>query len=152
MAYDCSADKIARDIASANSLKQRLLHDIAELQTKPYPNIALHIQEDDLTSACLVLTVEEYGPMHLTINFPEKYPLQPPKIRMDSDVYHPNVSGHHICVSSLCYSCDGCDREPYTPAYTLKGIAIQPLSFFSRATGLSRWAVTSPLTSENTAK
>lgn len=66
----------------ANTLRQRLLRDIAELQSKPYPNIALHVQDDDLTQACLILTVDGYGPMHLTVNFPSNYPLSPPKIKV----------------------------------------------------------------------
>ncbi|KAK0119666.1 hypothetical protein ONS95_011103 [Cadophora gregata] len=120
-----SANANARALASANSLKQRLLQDIAELQAKPYPNIALHVQEDDLEHACLILTVEEYGNMHLTIDFPTSFPLAPPRIRMDSDVHHPNIFGSYICASILN------TEEGYTPAYTLKGIAIQLLSFFS---------------------
>ncbi|KAH7411182.1 hypothetical protein BKA64DRAFT_375525 [Cadophora sp. MPI-SDFR-AT-0126] len=120
-----SANTTARALASANSLKQRLLQDIAELQAKPYPNIALHVQEDDLEHACLILTVEDYGHMHLTIDFPKSFPLAPPRIRMDSDVHHPNIFGSYICASILN------TEEGYTPAYTLKGIAIQLLSFFS---------------------
>ncbi|XMA17750.1 hypothetical protein WAI453_010541 [Rhynchosporium graminicola] len=119
------ASTSANALASANSLKQRLLQDIAELQTRPYPNIALHVQEGDLTRACLILTVEEYGPMHLTITFPKDFPLSPPQIRMDSKVYHPNIFGGYICASILNTT------EGYTPAYTLKSIAIQLLSFFS---------------------
>ncbi|KAG4442353.1 hypothetical protein IFR05_002131 [Cadophora sp. M221] len=128
MASHNSADNIGKDIT--NRLKQRLLRNIAEVQTRPYPNIALHIQEDDLTSACLILTVEEYGPMHMTIDFPEDFPLDPPFIWMDSDVDYPNASGDHICVSMFCPG-SPCNWEAYTPAYTLKGIAIQQLSFFS---------------------
>jgi ubiquitin-protein ligase len=109
----------------AASLHQRLLQDIAELQTKPYPNITLHIQEDNLTEACLVLTVDTYGPMHLTVTFPKNYPLSPPSIRMNSNINHPNIFGDYICASILN------TREGYTPAYTLKAIAIQLLSFFS---------------------
>jgi ubiquitin-protein ligase len=108
----------------ANTLKQRLLRDIAELQSKPYPNIELHVQDDDLTKACLILTVEGYGPMHLTVTFPSNYPLAPPRIQMDSDVAHPNIFDTYICASILNTT------EGYTPAYTLKGIAIQLLSFF----------------------
>ncbi|KAH8795635.1 hypothetical protein BGZ57DRAFT_937597 [Hyaloscypha finlandica] len=108
----------------ANTLKQRLLRDIAELQSKPYPNIELHVQDDDLTKACLILTVEGYGPMHLTVTFPSNYPLAPPRIQMDSDVVHPNIFDTYICASILNTT------EGYTPAYTLKGIAIQLLSFF----------------------
>src|SRR6187402_3378718 len=106
-------------------LKQRLLQDIAELQSKPYPNIVLHVQDNDLTQACLILTVEGYGPMHLTVTFPENFPLSAPIISMDSEVKHPNVFGSYICASILN------TQEGYTPAYRLKGIAIQLLSFFS---------------------
>jgi ubiquitin-protein ligase len=107
------------------ALRQRLLRDIAELQTKPYPNITLHIQDDKIETACLILTPEEYGPMHLTMEFSVDYPLSAPKIRMDSNVQHPNVFGHYICASILN------TQQGYTSAYTLKAIAIQMLSFFS---------------------
>ncbi|TVY85586.1 hypothetical protein LSUE1_G000100 [Lachnellula suecica] len=110
----------------ASTLRQRLIHDIAELQSKPYPNIELHVQDDDITKACLILTVVDgYGPMHLTVNFPSDYPLSPPSIQMDSNIKHPNIFGTYICASILNTT------EGYTSAYTLKGIAIQLLSFFS---------------------
>ncbi|KAL2070496.1 hypothetical protein VTL71DRAFT_13522 [Oculimacula yallundae] len=115
----------ANALTSTNGLKKRLLQDIAELQTKPYPNIALHVHEDDLTHACLVLTVEDFGPMHLTVDLPSDFPLSPPAIRMDSSVHHPNIFGSYICASILN------TKEGYTPAYTLKSIAIHILSFFS---------------------
>jgi ubiquitin-protein ligase len=108
-----------------NSLRQRLLRDIAEIQTKPYPNIALRVQDDDISKACLILTVEGYGNMHLTVQFPGDYPLKPPKIQMNSAIQHPNIFGSYIC-SSILNTTQG-----YTSAYTLKSIAIQLLSFFS---------------------
>lgn len=106
------------------SLRQRLLLDIAELQGKPYPNITLHVRDEDISKACLVLAPEGWGKLHLTVEFGTRYPLSPPKIRMDSLVQHPNVFDDYICASILN------TREGYTPAYTLKGIAIQLLSFF----------------------
>ncbi|TVY25844.1 putative ubiquitin-conjugating enzyme E2 W-B [Lachnellula hyalina] len=110
----------------ASSLRKRLMQDIAELQSKPYPNITLHVRDGDITTACLILNVEEgYGPMHLTVIFPSNYPLSPPTVQMDSAVKHPNIYGSYICASILNTT------EGYTPAYTLKGIAIQLLSFFS---------------------
>ncbi|RDW80985.1 hypothetical protein BP5796_05683 [Coleophoma crateriformis] len=110
-----------------NALKQRFLHDIAEMQAQPYPNIALHVHDEDITTACLVLTTPDdaYGRIHLTMDFPSNYPLRAPQVRMDSDVNHPNIFSDYICASILN------TREGYTPAYTLKGIAIQLLSFFT---------------------
>lgn len=108
----------------ANTLRNRLLQDIEELQSSPYPNVSLHVEDSDITKACLALTVDGYGPMHITVEFPPLYPLQPPRMHMDSDVKHPNILGSYICASILNTT------EGYTPAYTLKGIAIQLLSFF----------------------
>jgi hypothetical protein len=66
------------NVQAAASLCKRLLRDIAELQTNPYPNIALHIQDDKIEKACLILTPEGYGPMHLTIEFPDNHTLLAP--------------------------------------------------------------------------
>ncbi|KAF4637880.1 hypothetical protein G7Y89_g223 [Cudoniella acicularis] len=108
-----------------SALRQRLLQDITELRSKPYPNVTLHVRDENITRACLILNVDEYGPMHLTLEFPSDYPLGPPIMLMDSDIIHPNIFGSYICASILN------TQEGYTPAYTLKGIAIQMLSFFS---------------------
>ncbi|KAK2612395.1 hypothetical protein QQS21_001659 [Conoideocrella luteorostrata] len=102
--------------------RRRLLRDIAELQEKPYPNIKLHLV--DLTKACLILTPEGYRRLHLTVHFKDDYPLSAPRVTIQTRIHHPNVYGSYICASILNTS------EGYTPAYTLKGICIQLLSFF----------------------
>ncbi|TQS34246.1 hypothetical protein Golomagni_05377, partial [Golovinomyces magnicellulatus] len=96
---------------------------MAELQDKPYPNIKLHLV--DITKACLVLNTERYHTLHLTIEFPENYPLSAPKVTLQTSISHPNVFGSYICASILNTA------EGYTPAYALKGICIQLLSFFA---------------------
>ncbi|KAI0808769.1 hypothetical protein GGR55DRAFT_650771 [Xylaria sp. FL0064] len=103
---------------------QRVLSDIHELVTEPYPKITLHPHENNLKLACLILCPENYPPLHLTIRFSRKYPIIPPFVRIDSSIQHPNVRRNRI-YASILYIGDG-----YTPAYTLKGIAIQLLSFF----------------------
>ena len=107
------------------ALRRRFLQDIAELQGKPYPNIKLVPYENEITTHCLILTPNGGAPLHLTINFPKRYPLKPPIITIQTSIEHPNVFGSYICASILNTT------EGYTPAYTLKGIAIQILSFFS---------------------
>lgn len=103
--------------------RNRLLRDITEMQQKPYPGIQL--TPIDLTQACLVLTTEHYPPLHLSILFGDRYPLDAPRVTIQSRVRHPNVFSNYICASILNTA------EGYTPAYTLKGICIQLLSFFN---------------------
>lgn len=107
----------------SSKLRQRLLHDVAEIQNEPYANIKLTLI--DLTRACLVLTPTAYPPLHLTIYFHSNYPLTAPTVTIQTKITHPNVFGNYICASILNTT------EGYTPAYTLKGICIQLLSFFS---------------------
>ncbi|GAB1313724.1 hypothetical protein MFIFM68171_03934 [Madurella fahalii] len=106
-------------------LRKRLLQDITDLKTKPYPNIELKIRDDDVSTACLILTPEKWEPLHLSVFFHNRYPLSAPTVRVDTRTTHPNVFDNYICASILN------TEEGYTPAYTLKGIAIQLLSFFS---------------------
>ncbi|KAF2643770.1 hypothetical protein P280DRAFT_466505 [Massarina eburnea CBS 473.64] len=103
---------------------RRLFNDILEIQHDPYPNVHLHMRDRDITCACLILTPPNEEPMHLTIQFTNRYPLEAPKISIESYVDHPNVLGGYICASILN------TREGWTPAYTLKGVLIQLLSFF----------------------
>ncbi|KAI1803960.1 hypothetical protein F4811DRAFT_307157 [Daldinia bambusicola] len=114
---------------AGNSLRRnRLMLDIKELMENPYPNIAFHVFDYDLSAACLVLTPSNYKPLHLTVYFSPMYPLDPPQVKMNSDVRHPNVYNDYICATILRRT------DEHTPAYTLKGIAIQLLSFFSSDT------------------
>ncbi|KAI1296406.1 hypothetical protein F5Y03DRAFT_410123 [Xylaria venustula] len=104
--------------------RQRLLSDIHELVTEPYPKITLHPYERNLNYACLNLYPDNYPPLHLTLFFEYNYPMSSPTVQMDSSLQHPNVFGCRICATILD------DGEDYTPAYTLKEFLIQLLSFF----------------------
>ncbi|CAN9110798.1 unnamed protein product [Alternaria alternata] len=112
------------NMVQSNSLRRRLLQDIAEIKQDPYPNVDLKFDDNDITKACLVLTPDRQEPLHLTISFPGRYPLIAPEIKIQSQIIHPNVFGDYICATMLN------TKEGWTPAYTLKGIVIQLLSFF----------------------
>ena len=105
------------------ALHQRLLKDIAELQKDPYPNITFRPR--NLQEACLILTPQDQDALHLTVTYGREYPLRAPTVSIQSRVSHPNVFNSYICASILNTT------EGYTPAYTLKAICIQLLSFFT---------------------
>ncbi|KAI1505970.1 hypothetical protein F5X99DRAFT_366736 [Biscogniauxia marginata] len=106
----------------------RLLQDIKDFEESPYPKITLHTHDEDISSACLILEPDNYPLLHLTIHFGREYPLLSPQIQMNSAIVHPNVFSGYICASILKNGAE------YTSAYTLKGIAIQLLSFFDSET------------------
>lgn len=110
------------------ALHARLLRDLREIQEHPYENVKLIPREENIRDACLILTPLGQDPLHFTVLFQDNYPLRAPSIRIDSSVHHPNVFGGYICASILNTS------KGWTPAYTIKGIAIQLLSFFSSDT------------------
>ncbi|KAH7389967.1 hypothetical protein BKA66DRAFT_526840 [Pyrenochaeta sp. MPI-SDFR-AT-0127] len=112
-------------ISVSSSLQRRLLNDIAEVQKSPYPNVHLYVNDANMQNVCLILTPEHEDPLHLTIDFPHDYPLRAPTVTIQSRVLHPNVFGNYICATILNTD------EGWTSAYTLKGIIIQLLSFFS---------------------
>ncbi|KAK8040348.1 hypothetical protein PG991_000136 [Apiospora marii] len=120
------ADTATNDVR-AGQMRQRLLLDIDELIRKPYPNIRLHVG-DNMDQLCLVLSPPGWQRMHLVVDSLQEFPMHPPRIQMDTPVNHPNVFGAYICATILNRD------DSYTPAYTLKGIAIQLLSFFGSDT------------------
>ena len=101
------------------------MNDITELQAGSYPKISLCLNVEDMTKAYLILTPNGNRSLHLIIEFADRYPLLPPKVTIQSKLFHPNIYGSYIYASILNTD------EGYTPAYTLEGIAIQLLSFFS---------------------
>ncbi|KAL1598817.1 hypothetical protein SLS60_007959 [Paraconiothyrium brasiliense] len=114
-----------RATAAPPALRRRLLADIAEVQQDPYPGVHLYLDDQDITHACLILTPPEETPLHLEIKFPTNYPFCAPNVTIQSHVDHPNIFDNYICATILNTD------EGWTPAYTLKGILIQLLSFFS---------------------
>jgi len=112
--------------AAPKAFERRLLSDIAKMKQEPYPYVHLHFDDVNLRKACLVLSPENEQPLHLTIVFHDGYPLKPPTIMIQPRIDHPNVlRGGYICASIFN------TKEGWTSAYTLKGIVIQLLSFFT---------------------
>ncbi len=129
---------MAMDVSSSRQVlcQRRVLRDMADLRADPYPNIGINLDPVSLGRVCLVLRVDgRIRPLHFTImlggqrNRRLPFPLHPPRVTLDTPlgVDHPNVVGRHVCTSML-WATNG----DFTPAYTLKTIAIQLLSLFGR--------------------
>ncbi|KAJ3129198.1 hypothetical protein HK098_002182 [Nowakowskiella sp. JEL0407] len=143
------------------SASNRLFRDIAEFYRDSYPGIKLHfVGEKSVSSkdwcilrdrfkcgvrhaeayACLELTPSsglfEDIPFHFEIVIPHDYPSEPPRISVSTAIKHPHVYGSWICadILNISQSTSRHYTAGYTPAYTLCGVALQMLSFFTNET------------------
>ena len=55
-------------------LQRRVLRDIRELKTNPYPYLDFHVH-DDIETVCLVMTRVNASPLHFSFDL-EDYPLE----------------------------------------------------------------------------
>ena len=68
------------------------------LNDSPPPGISCWLKDEDKLDA-LEATIKgpknspyEGGTFHLTVNIPERYPIEPPIVRFTTQIYHPNVT------------------------------------------------------------
>jgi len=121
---------------------QRLVRDLAEIQENPLPTVnALPLENNffEWHANLLGSSSTLFGGMvfHLIFNFPETYPLQPPKVKLMNFIDHPNVFGQYICLDMLEqgeYSSEAQRMKPYTgwtSAYSVQSILVQLQNFLS---------------------
>lgn len=129
------------------SLLKRLLKDVEEIKSNPYPGVEIFPHDENYTKLCLVLTPQS-GPftglrLHFMMDIPIDWPNAPPMIASSAYLNHPNVfggwglsgGGAYICCDLLKQR--NCDHSRlnykggYTAAYPLQTICMQLLSFFS---------------------
>ena len=118
-----------------NFATKRLLTDLKEIQNSKNTTIGViaHPLEHDLFVWHANIrgpenTPYEGGVWHLELTFPQIYPHEPPKICLFSDLPHPNVFGHVLCLDML----EGVRKtngEGWTSAYSILSILLQLQSF-----------------------
>lgn len=85
----------------------RLKRELEMLQTSPPPGIACWLKDsttDELEASILGAdgTPFEGGMFRLEVFLPDRYPFEPPKVRFDTRIYHPNVdTAGRICLDIL---------------------------------------------------
>ncbi|MCO5595647.1 hypothetical protein L7F22_049692 [Adiantum nelumboides] len=120
---------------------QRLQRDLKELYREPLPGIHVHLHPSNMALMCLLLTPLE-GPLcglrlHLSVSISPSYPCYPPEVSIQTPILgHPNIFNSFICcdILSLRRLHDQSSLDymgGYTPAYLLKYLFLQLLTFFS---------------------
>lgn len=105
-----------------------LLHD-------PPPGINAGPLDDDIFEWSAVIqgpegTPYEGGLFFLSIQFPETYPFDPPKVKFTTPIYHPNVNNEGgICLSILFKSCSF--DNGWTPSLSISALLISIMVLMS---------------------
>ena len=99
---------MASSSSSSSVLMSRLTREYHQLLLSPTEGISAYPRSDDnLTSWQAVLlgpsdTPYAGGRFHINIAIPNRYPFEPPTVRFETRVYHPNVdSAGLICLDVL---------------------------------------------------
>ncbi len=89
---------------------KRLRKDIGDVDIETRRNsesIVVSLVNDDLTKWKIIFNGQknssfEGGVFSMHFTFPKEYPFKPPKAKMDTKIYHPNISeGGEICIDLL---------------------------------------------------
>ncbi|RKP26639.1 ubiquitin conjugating enzyme [Syncephalis pseudoplumigaleata] len=119
-----------------------LQRQLQELTKNPVEGFSAGLAEDNIYEWDVLIvgppnTLYEGGFFKARMTFPETYPMQPPKLRFISKIWHPNVyESGEVCISIL--HPPGEDRwgyeeasERWLPVHTVETILISVISMLS---------------------
>jgi len=116
-----SARRLQRDLKELKEAKEPLVGVSAE----PLPD-NMYCWHGNLRGP--VGSPFEKGVFHFEMNIPHDYPCSPPKLRLFTPIYHPNVFGQEICLDMLDARRTKI-YEGWVSAYTIEAVLIQLQSF-----------------------
>jgi len=123
------------------SALKRLTQEFNQLIKEPNPYYSVCLDNKNLFKWNILLfgpidTVFEGGIFNCVLEFPAKYPNEPPKFKFVSNIYHPNIfSDGLVCMSILHAGQDiyGYEHvsERWNPSHSVNSILISFLSILS---------------------
>jgi len=108
-------------VSSATSIR-RLLKEINRLRSEPPEGIRIKTNDEDIFDLVGIIqgpadTPYEGGFFRVKFTFTEEFPSAPPKCRMLTKIFHPNVSSAgEICVNTL--------KKDWKPTYGIEHILV----------------------------
>ncbi|KAL1470844.1 hypothetical protein MTO96_040257 [Rhipicephalus appendiculatus] len=115
----------------------RIKRDIAELNADPPPGIFIAPEENDVTKVKAIVmgpkgTPLEGGFFHLRVEFTDRYPLEPPKVRfLTTDSGRVRFNEHIYLCGSICLSTLNTHGSSWSPAQSLSSLLISIQSLLS---------------------
>ncbi|XP_063676118.1 ubiquitin-conjugating enzyme E2 T-like [Bolinopsis microptera] len=85
----------------------RLKKELSQLHQEPAPGISVFLRGDSTSSfSCQIIgppdTPYEEGVFEISMTLPERYPFEPPSIKFDTKIYHPNIDETgRVCLDLL---------------------------------------------------
>ena len=104
------------------SVSRRIIKEISRLNKNPPPGISIDVKEDDMRYVKVALegpsgSPYEGGIFYLEMYLGEQYPMQPPKVRYLTKIYHPNIDKiGRICLDIL--------KDKWTPALQIQSVLL----------------------------
>lgn len=120
-----------------NARLKRITKELEQLAKEPLEHIFIDYDESNLTHLEVLFIGPRYTPysrmfMRFTIDFPELYPIKPPKVVFSSSYdrkIHPNVfPGGWLCLSTLNTG----DDSGWVPTISLSSLLITIYSMFTK--------------------
>eukprot|EP00557_Chaetoceros_sp_GSL56_P006292 CAMPEP_0176500164 /NCGR_PEP_ID=MMETSP0200_2-20121128/13367_1 /TAXON_ID=947934 /ORGANISM="Chaetoceros sp., Strain GSL56" /LENGTH=256 /DNA_ID=CAMNT_0017898737 /DNA_START=30 /DNA_END=800 /DNA_ORIENTATION=- len=117
--------------------KNRITRELSQIASDPPPGTACYCPTDNLTYLHATIAGPPDSPFTngiylLTIHIPTRYPFEPPKVRFQTPIHHPNIDSHgRICLDTLKQRPAG----SWSPAVSLSTLLLSIRALMERPNG-----------------